>query len=139
MYRHVLKAVVLAVIGGLIYILVELLWRGHTHISMFVLGGACFVTIGLINELLPWNMGILWQSVIGAVIVTLLEFITGIIVNIWLGLGVWDYSGLPLNIMGQICLPFTLAWGVLSCVASVLDDYIRYWFFGEEKPHYTFL
>lgn len=134
-----LKAVVLAVIGGLIYILVELLWRGHTHISMFVLGGACFVTIGLINELLPWNMGILWQSVIGAVIVTLLEFITGIIVNIWLGLGVWDYSGLPLNIMGQICLPFTLAWGVLSCVAIVLDDYIRYWFFGEEKPHYTFL
>ena len=122
-FRHVLKSTILAVIGGLIYILIELLWRGHTHISMFILGGVCFVAIGLINELFPWELGIVWQSMIGTVIVTVCEFITGLVVNVWLGLNVWDYSNMPFNVMGQICLPFSLAWVVLSAIAIVLDDY----------------
>jgi len=131
------KAVVLFLTGGTAYYLVEILWRGHSHISMFILGGICFVLVGCINEFLPWSMGIVQQSLIGATIITACEFITGLIVNVWLGMGVWDYSNLPFNIMGQICLPFFLAWIPLSCVAIVIDDYIRYWIFGEEKPHYT--
>ena len=89
-----------------------------------------------VNELFPWELGIVWQALIGGTMVTCLEFITGVIVNIWLKLGVWDYSGLPLNILGQVCLPFYFAWVGLSVVAIVFDDYLRYWFFGEEKPHY---
>lgn len=54
----------------------------------------------------------------------------------WLGLGIWDYSNMPFNILGQICLPFSLLWVVLSACAIVIDDYERYWFFGEEKPYY---
>lgn len=131
-----LKLLVLAVIGGAIYVGIEMLWRGHSHPSMFILGGLCFVSIGLINELFPWELGIVWQALIGGTMVTCLEFITGVIVNIWLKLGVWDYSGLPLNILGQGCLPFYFAWVGLSVVAIVFDDYLRYWFFGEEKPHY---
>lgn len=131
-----LKLLVLAVIGGAIYVGIEMLWRGHSHPSMFILGGLCFVSIGLINELFPWEFGIVWQALIGGTMVTCLEFITGVIVNIWLKLGVWDYSGLPLNIFGQVCLPFYFAWVGLSVVAIVFDDYLRYWFFGEEKPHY---
>lgn len=131
-----LKLLVLAVIGGAIYVGIEMLWRGHSHPSMFILGGLCFVSIGLINELFPWELGIVWQALIGGTMVTCLEFITGVIVNIWLKLGVWDYSGLPLNILGQVCLPFYFAWFGLSVVAIVFDDYLRYWFFGEEKPHY---
>lgn len=138
-HRHVLKEVILAIIGGLIYILIELIWRGHTHISMFILGGICFVAIGLINELFSWELGLVWQSVIGAVIVTVLEFITGLIVNIWLGLGVWDYSNMPFNLLGQICLPFAFAWVALSAIAIVFDDYLRYWIFGEEKPRYKLI
>lgn len=131
-----LKLLVLAVIGGAIYVGIEMLWRGHSHPSMFILGGLCFVSIGLINELFPLELGIVWQALIGGTMVTCLEFITGVIVNIWLKLGVWDYSGLPLNILGQVCLPFHFAWVGLSVVAIVFDDYLRYWFFGEEKPHY---
>lgn len=131
-----LKLLVLAVIGGAIYVGIEMLWRGHSHPSMFILGGLCFVSIGLINELFPWDLGIVWQALLGGTLVTCLEFITGVIVNIWLKLGVWDYSGLPLNILGQVCLSFYFAWVGLSVVAIVFDDYLRYWFFGEEKPHY---
>lgn len=36
----------------------------------------------------------------------------------------------------SIQVPFYFAWVGLSVVAIVFDDYLRYWFFGEEKPHY---
>lgn len=132
-----LKLLVLAVIGGTIYVGIELLWRGHSHISMFFLGAVCFVVLGGLNEVIPWEMGLVWQALIGGTIITGLEFITGVIVNIWLKLGVWDYSELPFNIMGQVCLIYYFLWVLLSVVAIILDDYLRYWFFDEEKPHYT--
>ena len=73
---------------------------------------------------------------IGACIVTFMEFISGYIINIKLGWQVWDYSNLPFNIMGQICLPFSIIWFFISLVAIVVDDYLRYWLFKEERPHY---
>lgn len=79
----------------------------------------------------------LWQGVLGSAIVTGAELVTGMILNVWLGLGVWDYSGMPLNYKGQICLPFSILWIFVSIAAVVLDDWLRYWLFGEERPHYT--
>ena len=116
--------------------LIELLWRGYSHWTMGILGGLCFVCCGLLNEVLPWNMTLSKQMLIGAIIINSLEFITGLIVNVKLGWDVWDYSNLPLNIYGQICPIFFIAWYYVSGLAIVLDDYIRYWFFGEEKPKY---
>ena len=137
--KQILKLCILALIGGITYVLIELVWRGYSHISMFILGALCFVLLGGINEFLPWELGFVWQILIGAGIVTILELIVGIVVNVWLGLEVWDYSNLPFNFMGQICLPFSFAWTLLSGVAIVVDDYLRYWLFGEEKPHYKIL
>lgn len=134
------KASVLWGIGGLLYICCELLFRGYSHWIMFIVGGLCFLCIGAINELIPWEMPVWQQAVIGAVIVTVIvtviEFIAGCILNIWLGWDIWDYSDMPLNVLGQICLPFTVIWLVLAIVAIILDDYLRYWLFGEEKPYY---
>ena len=31
-----------------------------------------------------------------------------------LGVAFWNYDGLPGNVQGKVCLPFSLAWGVLS-------------------------
>ena len=76
------------------------------------------------------------QMFICAVGITAIEFLSGYILNIVLGLGIWDYSNMPFNIIGQICLPFTVAWYILSLLAIVLDDHLRYWIFGEEKPRY---
>ena len=53
-----------------------------------------------------------------------------------LHLNVWDYSNMPLNVLGQICLPFSLLWVIIAIGAIILDDYIRYCFFDEEKPRY---
>ena len=42
-----------------------------------------------------------------------------------------------LGYKGQICLPFSILWIFVSIAAVVLDDWLRYWLFGEERPHYT--
>ena len=111
-------------------------WRGYSHVSMFILAGVCGICIGLINEILSMDTPIWLQAIIGSCIVTTGEFISGCILNLWLGLGIWDYSNMPFNLLGQICLPFSLLWIILSACAIVIDDYERYWFFGEEKPYY---
>ena len=102
---------------------------------MFVLGGLCFVIFGLINEVLQWDTP-LWQQVwIGTIGITALEFLTGCIVNLWLGWGVWDYSVMPGNVLGQICPQYMVLWVPVSLIGIVLDDWIRYRFFDEEHPH----
>lgn len=137
--HHAWKAGVLFLIGGLIYAAIEILWRGYTHWTMAVLGGLLFLLLGGMNNWLPWEMPLWMQCVIGAVIVTVAELLAGIILNIWLDLAIWDYSQLPGNILGQVCPQFALAWCGLSLVAILLDDYLRYWLFNEEKPHYRLI
>ena len=135
-FKLIIKYVVLFVMGGLVYMSLELLWRGYTHWTMGVLGGICFICLGLINEILSWETPLALQMLIGSTIITILEFITGCIVNIWLGWNVWDYSNLPLNLLGQICLPFSILWYFISAIGIVIDDYIRYIYFDEECPRY---
>ena len=124
--KKLLQHIVIAVIGGLTYMGIEILWRGHTHWTMGVLGGVCFVLIGLLDE---WqDHPPLWlQMVQGAVLVTALELITGLIVNRWLGWNVWDYSDMPGNLWGQVCPQFAAAWLVLSWAAVKLENLMHRW------------
>ena len=136
--KLMIKYIFLFLVGAVIYYMIEIAWDGTSHWTMAALGGGCFLLIGLINEYLRWETPLWIQSIIGATIVTVLEFISGLVLNIWLGLGIWDYSQMPFNLMGQICLPFSLAWFFLSIAAVILDDYLRYWILKEEKPRYNF-
>lgn len=130
------KYMILFAIGGMAYFLLEVLVRGYSHYSMFLCGGACFLCCGLLNENMKIKMSFISQMVLSALIITALEFITGLIVNIWLKMDIWDYSQLPYNFMGQICLLYSIFWFLVSSVAIVLDDFLRYKIFNEEKPHY---
>ena len=134
--KIIIKYLLLGIIGSIIYMSLEILWRGYTHWTMGVLGGICFICLGLINELLSWKTPLVLQMLIGSTIITVLEFITGCIVNLWLGWNVWDYSNLPLNFLGQICLPFSILWYFISAIGIIIDDYIRYIYFDEERPRY---
>lgn len=137
--RKLVKPLILMSIGGLIYTLIEILYRGYSHWTMFFVGGIAFYLIGCINEYIEWDMPLYKQMAIGMLIITSLEFLTGFIVNIILKWNVWDYSNVPFNILGQICLPFCILWYFLAFVGIILDDYIRYWLFGEEKPKYKIM
>ncbi len=134
--KNIIKYLILGIIGGFTYVLIELLYRGHSHWSMFAVSAVSFILIGLINEFISWDMELWKQMLIGSGIVTILEFISGYILNIKLGWHIWNYSNVPFNILGQICLPFSIVWFFISLIAIVADDYLRYWLFDEEKPHY---
>ena len=102
MNRTVRKNSLLFLAGSGLYPLLEVLWRGYSHASMALAGGVCLL---LINAVCCEKMK---KRSLPA------------LVNRVLHLHVWDYSALPLNIMGQICLPFSLIWFVLTIPASAL-------------------
>lgn len=133
---NIIKHLILLCIGGLVYLGIEFAFRGYSHWTMFFVGGLAFIACGLINEILYWDTPLPVQMLYGSVMITLIEFISGYVINIVFGLGVWDYSNLPFNIMGQVCPQFMLAWFFLALPAIVVDDYLRYKFFKEEKPKY---
>lgn len=134
--KQLFKQTILCMIGGFLYTGIEMLWRGYSHWTMFLLGAICFAYAGIQNEYESWDKPLIIQSLQAALFITAAEFITGCIVNLWLGWAVWDYSSLPFNLLGQICLPFSLLWMLLGAAAIILDDYLRYWIFCEEKPRY---
>lgn len=124
MKKWLKKEFFIFIIFGISYFTLEILYRGYSHWTMIFLGGIVSVLIGLINEITP-NMRMWKQMLLGTILVTLFEFILGYILNIKLGLGIWDYSSIPFNIMGQICLPFSFLWFVLSYFIIMLDDILK--------------
>lgn len=119
-----LKNLLIFSIFGLTYGLIEILWRGYTHPSMVIVGGICGLLIGLLNEKNK-KKNLLLQMVEGMVIVTVLEFVSGIILNLCLGLNVWDYSNMRFNLLGQVCPQFCIAWFFLSYFVIRIDDLLR--------------
>lgn len=104
---------------------------------MFIVGGGLGILVGLINNLFNMDTDFILQCLVGMLIVLIIECIVGYEFNIVRHLMIWDYSKVPLNFVGgQICVPFALCWFLLSGVCIILDDYLRYWLFKEEKPYY---
>ena len=106
-------------LGGMCYAGLELLWRGFSHGSMFVLGGICFVLVGNLKRLRPGKK-LPARVAEAALIITLLELGCGLLVN--RSYRAWDYRNMPLNVFGQICLPFTLLWIPVALAAFFLYD-----------------
>lgn len=125
--------------GGCIYYGTEILFRGFSHWSMFVLGGICLVFFTMQGQLVHWQDA-MWRQILRCLIfVVSTEFITGIIVNKWLHLAVWDYSDQPFQLFGQICLPFAVIFSGFCAVGILLGGQLLHWLYGEEKPHYHVL
>ena len=133
MRRKAVEFFVLFVLGGSAYILVEILWRQTSHESMFLLGGLLFVLLGALNEGRFSDMRFSRQALLGSAVITAFELAAGLLLNVRMGLDIWDYADLPLNFMGQISLLYFLLWIPLSGVAIVLDDWLRRVLFGQEE------
>ena len=137
-FNRKLKILVLFLVGGFVYGMMEILSRGYSHISMFCAGGLCLVLIDYCNHKLPSHIAVVSKLFIFSGIITLIEFVIGILVNQILHLGVWDYSHLPYNLLGQICLIYFIVWFLVSFMVLMADEYIcRYWF-GEHREKIKF-
>ena len=105
------------ILGGSAYVGLEYLWRGRSDPSMFVAGGACFLLLGGLNRAQP-RLPLPFRALAGAGIITAVELLAGLLVN--RNYTVWDYRQMPLNLGGQICLPFSLLWIPVSAGALLL-------------------
>lgn len=119
---------------GAAYVTIEVLWRGHTHPSMFVVGGLCGVLTGLVNQVPRFcRAPVIVQSLMGAGIVLIIEFLSGCVLNLWLGLGVWDYSGQFGNILGQVCILYAVLWVLLMPFAIWAEDTGRWLIYSWDR------
>lgn len=129
--KIIFKYILLFQIGGCLYYYIEVLSRGWSHWSMYVLAGLCFCFVSVQNKIPWWDQKLYKQLIRCTIFVVSGEFITGCMVNLWLKWEVWDYSQRPLNLRGQICLPMAMFFGALCFVGIWLDKQIRHYAFDE--------
>ena len=110
----------------------------YSWIASGFMGGICLILVDQINDRwFGWDTQLIIQAIIGGIICTSIEFIVGTIDRVVLHLNMWDYSFIPFNYKGIICLPFSIAWCVLSILAIFIGDAVRYYIFGEPpRPYY---
>ena len=106
--------------GSCAYPTLEMIWRGRTHYSMAIAGGICLYLIDRVCCERMADFPLFFRCVAASGIITAVELTVGMVFNNWMGLHVWDYSGMPLNLMGQVCLPYSLLWCVLAIPAMAL-------------------
>lgn len=110
--------------SGALYCLIELLWRRKSHISMYILGGICFL---IIYNIFSRYQNLYWPQkfLICSLVISSLELITGYILNVKMQLNVWNYSRLPFNLLGQVCLLYSVLWGFLFIPISLLTNILN--------------
>lgn len=133
------KTVFMFIFGFMAYVTIEVIFRNVSYPLMGLCGGLVFVLLDKINDKISWDIDILVQGVIGSLLITSLEFIIGEMSLRGLIQPMWDYSDMPFNYKGIICLPFSLIWVGLSIVAIVVADFINYYIFNDSTvPYYKF-
>ena len=114
-----LRGTILFYIGGAAYMILEFVWRGRSHGSMFLLGGLCFLLVGGIARRCT-RLPAAVVPVLSAGVITSLELLAGLLVN--RDHRVWDYRGQNFQYRGQICLAYSLLWVPVSLMAIALYD-----------------
>ncbi len=120
MLKKSVSCLILFLFGGICYSFLEVLWRGFTHWSMFVLGGLCYLLVAQLAVRCCGRLPLWFCCFASCTLITVLEFVTGCLVNLKLGWDVWNYADQPLNLMGQVCLGFTSLWFLLTIPVSEL-------------------
>ncbi len=126
-------------LGGLLYGFLEIAYRGYTHWTMMLLAALLCVPLDIANEHMPWHLPLVCQGVLGGLVITAAELVAGLLLNCWLGLGIWDYSGIWGNLWGQICPQFALLWCILAVPAIIIFDWWDYLFGCGDWPHYQII
>ena len=106
-------------LGGCGYVALELLFRGRSHGSMFLAGGASLVLIGHLNRVEP-KLPLPLRCLAGAGIITAVELAAGLVFN--RDYAVWDYREQWGNWLGQICPLFSVLWIGAAALVLLIHD-----------------
>lgn len=135
--KNFVKYILLLTFSGYIYVCMELLFRGRSDITMMFCASICVIPMIYLNNIFTYNVDFLLQLLLCSVHATLIEYCFGMIFNT--DYHIWDYRNMPFNISGQICLLFSLVWGLIAFFVIPLMDWIDYHVFNykpDTKPYY---
>jgi len=107
---------------------------------MLIIGGISGLSLFGIYKLINKRFNIFFASILGSVVINIIEFTSGVILNLNFKLNIWDYSNQYFNFIGQICLSQSMIYLFFICPVS-------FWFFGflesqyrtDEKKSFTLL
>ena len=102
---------------------------GFSSSWMLLIGGISGLSLFGIYKLINKRFNIFFASLLGAVIIDTVEFISGVILNLYFRLNIWDYSNQYFNLLGQICLSHTIIYLLFICPVS-------FWFFSFLESQY---
>ena len=68
---------------------------------------------------LPYRTNAVAVFFMGMISATILEYVTGVVMEKLFHVRYWDYSNQKLNLNGHICLTSSLAWGVFSVLLTM--------------------
>lgn len=128
--------IIMFLTGGFLYVGIEILQRGYSHISMLLAGGLCFLLVGAVENILGESASFVSQMVVCGLMITTVEFLVGMLVNQKMHLGVWDYSKQQYNFKGQICLLYTNLWILLSGPVIITHDLMEHFLLQMPLRHY---
>lgn len=133
------KSILLFLVGYCTYISIEVTYRNISYPIMGICGGLAILLLDKINDNISWNVDLCLQGLCGSTLITFFELIIGeIALHTSLLPVMWDYSNVPLNFDGVICLPFSIVWFFLSILAIFLADAINYYVLDEPQvPYYN--
>ena len=139
MIMKINKSILLFLVGYCTYISIEVTYRNISYPIMGICGGLAILLLDKINDNISWNIDLCLQGLCGSALITFFELIIGeIALHTSLLPIMWDYSNVPLNFDGVICLPFSIAWFFLSILAIFLADAINYYVLDEPQiPYYN--
>lgn len=133
------KSILLFLVGYCTYVSIEVTYRNISYPIMGICGGLAILLLDKINDNISWNVDLCLQGLFGSALITFFELIIGeIALHTFLLPVMWDYSNVPLNFDGVICLPFSIVWFFLSILAIFLADAINYYVLDEPQvPYYN--
>lgn len=116
-------------------------FKQHSFVNRGFLNGPICPIYGIgvtvvVAALKPYVGNLILLYITSTILVTFLEWLTGFLLEKLFHHRWWDYSNMPLNIGGYVCLLFSLVWGV-ACVLIVkliypltnkLVSFIPVWF-----------
>lgn len=94
----------------------KLVNRGFMRGPFLPLYGTGAIMMLLVS--LPFQNNILLVYIVGCIATTILEYVTGVIMEALFKIRYWDYSKKRFNFRGHICLSSSLAWGLLTILMT---------------------
>jgi len=137
---HLFRMITLFILVGLAYVLVELVYRQTSDVSMFYLAGFLGVfCIDMPNNIYSFDLDYRWQVLISTILCTLGEGLCGLYVNIYKGWEIWNYSNIWGSFFWDQCnVFFVFAWGLLIALIGIpFCDIVNYYLFKiDPAPYY---